>query len=221
MKVSLCLLIFGLLSHLPKLEDTRNGERKLVYAPHCYPLFIDLAGDAYNQQARDNLALWEATKDVELKRHDSPMLIGEFGLSPSIPGFDEYIQDHNAMADRMQASWAYWSNDLGGWSPLDGNQNETPILQELIRTFPQAIAGRLLDFDFDSETKIFNLDYVSNTNISMPTEIFVPQRFYEAGWDLSVEGTDNWTQEWDAARQILKLTVNDNNAEVSVQIQPD
>jgi endoglycosylceramidase len=209
---------FGLQSLLPKVNDPRSGDRKLVYAPHCYPLFVDLQG-VYDNGGRDNVRIWEENKEIELERHQTPMLIGEFGLSPQVPGFDEFIADFHNMADRMQASWCYWSNDLGGWSPLDGNQEETAILQELIRTFPRAISGDLIAFNYDKNTRVFEMSFKNNKSITKPTEIFIPTRFYSGGWDLEVKGTNNYTQEWDEAKQLLWLTVNDNSV-VEVVIRP-
>jgi endoglycosylceramidase len=209
---------FGLQSLLPKINDARAGERRLVYAPHCYPLFVDLEG-TYDESGARNVQVWEENKVVELERHQTPMFIGEFSLSPQVPGFDEFIQDFHDMADRMQASWCYWSNDLGGWSPLDGNQQETPILNELIRTFPRAVSGDILAFNYDDATGIFQLNFKNNKSIAQPTEIFVPTRKYPNGWDLVVKGTSNYSENWDEAKQILKLNVNDNS-EVKVTIQP-
>lgn len=210
----------GLPSRLPRIEDPRSGPRKLIYAPHCYPLFVDLGGGVYNNDGKNNVKTWEVSRMLDLDRHKTPMYVGEFGLSPEIQGFDEYINDFHETADRMQASWAYWSNDQGGWSPTDGQGNETPILNELIRTYPQAISGRLLKFNYDENTKVFNLKFVSDASIGMPTEIFIPNRFYENGWDLVVEGTTNYTEEWNAERQTLLFSTPMDETTISIQVKP-
>lgn len=209
---------FGIPSQLPKLEDPRTGQEKLVFAPHCYPLFVDLNG-TYDQGGKDNIAIWESSRESELNNFRCPIFIGEFGLSPEVNGFDEFLNDYNNMADRMQASWTYWSNDQGGWSPTDGFGNETPILNELIRTYPKAISGRLLNYSFDKSTLIFNLKFENYPSITMPTEIFIPNRFYENGWELEVTGTDNWTQEWNVEYQTLEFRSNDDT-EISIKIKP-
>jgi endoglycosylceramidase len=181
---------------------------------------VDLQGD-YSNGGAGNLGVWETSRNIELDRHQTPMLIGEVGLSPNVTGFDDYLKDFMAMADRMQASWTYWSNDPGGWGPLDGNLNESPILQEVIRTYPKAIAGRLLGFSFDPYSKIFELTFVSDADISMPTEIFIPQRFYEGGWNLEVMGTDHWSQSWNPLNQTLSFSTTDDASEITIRVTPD
>ena len=53
------------------------------------------------------------------------------------------------MSDKNLWHWTYWSNDLGGWSPLNADRSETVILQQLIRAYPKATAGKLETFSFD------------------------------------------------------------------------
>lgn len=214
----------GLLSHLPKVEDVRAGDPRMVYSPHCYPLFQDFGNGDYNQSAEDNVALWEYHRSLELDRHQTPMLIGEFAVrtgTDNFQGYQEYLKDMLDVADRLQSNWTYWSNDKNGTqSPTNEDGSENPMLNFLIRTYPQAIAGRLLDFSFDYENLAFELKYINNTSISMPTEIYIPQRFYEGEWDLEVIGTDNWTESWNSERQILSISSTDNNQEITIKINP-
>ena len=206
-------------SNLSKITDTRSSS-KLVYAPHCYP-YDTHEGMGYTVTSKSQLKDWERERLKETKLHGNvPLLTGEFGLTPSQAGFGDYLTDFNAMSDRNQWHWAYWSNDLGGWGPIKPDRSESPILPHLVRTYPKATAGKIKSFSYDVNTKIFTMTFTSNTAISMPTEIFVPNRYYPSGWNLSVSGTTKYTQTIDAIRQLLTFTTTDNNTEITLTITP-
>lgn len=210
---------FGSPSNLSKISDSRSTA-KLVYAPHCYP-YDTHEGLGYTAASRQNLIDWERERKKDVLLHGTtPLLCGEFGLSPSQAGFAEYLSDFHAMADRNQWHWAYWSNDQGGWSPLNGDRTETAIAQHLIRTYPKAVAGKINTFSFDVVSKEFEMSFISNATIAKPTEIFIPDRFYPSGWNLSVTGTGNYTQHVDAAKQVLSFSTTDDAQEIIITITP-
>lgn len=209
----------GVTSNLPKIYDTRTVPH-LGYAPHFYPLFTEALPGPYDATARQNVKDCFNSRTKEMKLQNCPMLIGELGVSPSTSGFGDYLDDVHSYLDSMQASIAYYSNDHGGWSPLHGNGTETPILQHLIRTYPKAVAGRITKFRFDVNTKIFTLTYKTNAAITQPTEIFIPNRFYPNGWNLKVNGTSNYTQNFDATKQVLNFNTNENDKEITIEIFP-
>jgi endoglycosylceramidase len=151
---------FGAPSQLPKVSDA-NGINKLVYAPHMYPYNLH-EGGPYNAKDRNNLKSWHRERKKEVKMHGTTLLCGEFGLSPSSLDFDVFLDDFFSILDTNLWHWAYWSNDNGGWSPLTHDGQETPILNELIRAYPKATAGRLRSFNYNKEEKIFTMDYVSS-----------------------------------------------------------
>jgi len=209
---------FGEKSTLRPLMDTRPDSR-LVYAPHCYP-FDTHEGAGYTEGSKVQLHNWENRRQYDVKKHgDIPLVCGEFGLTPNQDGFDEYLIDVLGVFDRNNWNWAYWSNDQGGWSPLDGNREETPILPYLIRTYPKATSGILHQFDFDWESREFTM-YMTNQNTGQPTEIFIPERHYPNGWKLELEGPDNWTESFDESKQVLTLNIEDESAQVKVKIVP-
>jgi endoglycosylceramidase len=200
---------FGAPSNLSVIKDTRSSS-KLVYAPHCYP-YDTHEGNGYTSTSKQQLKDWEKQRLIDTKKHGNiPLVTGEFGLSPTQSGFSDYLTDFNAMSDRNQWHWTYWSNDLGGWSPLNADRSETVILQHLVRAYPKATAGKIKSFNFDVITKKFMMTFVSNTSINQPTEIFVPNRFYPDGFNLLVNGTTNFTQTFDIVKQVLEIKVNEN-----------
>jgi endoglycosylceramidase len=207
---------FGQPSGLPKVNDTRSPQ-KLVYAPHIYPLGTDISG-AYVDLDRQQMEEWRANRLKEIKLHGTPVMVGEFGLSPTIPGFNQYLTDLHNMMDGMLGSWAYWSNDKGGWSPFNEDRSETPIAIHLLRTYPRATAGKLRSFSFNPDTRLFRMEFFSDPGLGQPTEIFVPERHYPGGWELSLSGTDRYTTTRDEARQLLFLNV-ENSRKIVVEIR--
>jgi endoglycosylceramidase len=210
---------YGQPSRLPAISDSR-AESRIVYAPHQYA-FDTHEGLGYTGGAKSQVRDWERCRRGEVRKHGNvPLVCGEFGLSPQQPGFDEYLVDILDVFDRNNWHWAYWSNDLGGWSPLDPEREETAILPYLVRTYPRATSGILHNFHFDWDTKEFSME-MTTTATGMPTEIFVPDRHYPNGWQLSVEGSDNWSQEWAAERQVLSVSVPTEGQRLEITIRPN
>lgn len=207
---------FGISSRLDLPMDIRPDSR-IVYAPHCYP-YDTHEGLGYTPSSKNQLRQWERERKHEVNKFgDIPLMCGEFGLSPEQPGFDEYLVDVMEVFDRSLWSWAYWSNDLGGWSPLTSERTESPILPYLVRTYPKATSGTLHQFNLDWESMGFEMLFTSS-NTGMPTEIFIPQRHYPNGWSLDVTGTDSWSQSFDEETQTLYLNVDETNIPIEVSI---
>ena len=61
------------------------------------------------------------------------------------------------------------------------------------------------------------MKYMSNKEINLPTEIFIPKRYYPNGYNLAVNGATNYTQSYDEIKQVLKITVSEN-ATVTIEI---
>ncbi len=209
---------FGLASNLPKINDNRSTAH-LGYAPHIYPFFVEAVVGPYDTGAKQNFKDCQTYRTKEMKLQHCPMIIGETGLSPSTVGFGDYLDDLMDYLDINQAGISYWFNSHGGWAPLNNDGSESPILQHLMRTYPKAVAGKIEEFNFDVVTKKFKMTFISNAAISQPTEIFVPNRFYPGGYNVTVRGGNN-TQQTDALKQILKIKTTDNAKEYSIEITP-
>lgn len=208
---------FGMKAHLPAVHDSLAAAPRLVYAPHCYLRFVDIGGE-YRPKHLKEMPHWFAMRDKELQRQQCPLLIGEFGLSPQKKDFALYLHDLERMADERHASWTYWSNDHGGWSPLKPDNTASPILPELLRVYPQATAGHLLRYSYEPANRTFEMEYISDGKISRPTEIAVPRSLYPAGYTLLVSGAGEWHSETDPETNGLRLFVSDAQAQVVVHL---
>ena len=212
-------VVGGLPSGLPKMNDTRSAPR-LGYAPHFYSVFSLSASDPYGAFDKLQVALWKLNRTKEIKMQNCPMIIGEFGLDRIHTGFDEYLDDVMNIADELEGGWAYWANGFNlDWGPFNPDHSLSPIGEQLIRTYPKAVQGKINSFSLDRTSKKFILNYQVIASISQPTEIFVPNRFYPNGYNVVVSGTTNYTKETDATKQLLKIKVNESK-EVTIEIVP-
>lgn len=210
---------FGVASALPVINDSRQGEKRLVYAPHFYPPLLHEGGD-YN----GDLTLfksWASARARELDNQQMPLVVGEFGISPQQKGAARFIRDVMQFADYMQAGWALWSNDPGSWSPTDQHGNETVLVDELVRIYPRAIAGKPKTYLYDANKRHFTLEFTTVKGITGPTEIYIPaRRHFPEGWTLSVNVPKQfWQQSWDEQREVLSLFTHGEDIFYRVEIR--
>ncbi|MBB5018472.1 hypothetical protein HNQ59_001761 [Chitinivorax tropicus] len=209
---------FGFPAALPKIEDTRSGDNKLVYAPHLYPVFQH-EGVKYSDIDRKQMRDWSKYRAQEMDLHGTPLVVGELGGSEQMPNLHQYLDDALTMLDDMGAGWAYWSSDPGEWGPVNADRQEMPKLNRLIRTYPRAIAGAPVSFRYVPGAADFTLVFREKPGVTGPTEIFVPRRHYPDGFQLSVsDAVGTWRSEYDEKTQILKLWTNPANEEHTVRI---
>jgi endoglycosylceramidase len=208
---------FGMRSALPQVHDTIVN--KLVYAPHCYMKFVDVGGD-YKQKDKRSLKKWFRYRDREGALHHTGMLLGEFGLSPGKKDFDRYLQDILKGVDDRMASWTYWSGDPGGWGPLKGDLTPSPIMGQLLRIYPSAVAGDLNSFSFDASAQSFEMEYISDTSIKVPTIISVPLFTMKDNYHWDVTGADHFTAKRNPMNNSLEVIVADDHTKVRVKIFP-
>jgi len=209
----------GLTSYLGVLEDPRPEGDRLVYYPHLYSVRLE-ATEAYHRDSNPVVANWEIERTVEVRAQNAALAIGEWGLAQSTENVEQFMADVLAMADRMRAGWAYWDYGFGGWIPVDGDGVERPTMDLLVRPYPRFVAGTPEAFGFEPETRVFSLQVEPREGVTGPTEIHVPGRHYPDGWDLDVTApAGSWTRSWDAAREVLSVTVEASES-WSLQVRP-
>jgi endoglycosylceramidase len=208
-------------SYIPVLDDPRPGKDRLAYFPHYYSLIVD-AAQQYLPEIDHSIESWVLNRTLESQAQGAPLLIGEWGTGANVANFVEYLEDVVRMADHTTSGWAYWSYDLGGWSPIDPDRNETPQADVLVRAYPQRVAGTPRYIDYDPESRVFHLVFAEEPGVSGPTEIYVPRRrFYPEGFDLEVsDRRGRWKAAWDPKREILSLCADPRAAEHEVVVQP-
>ncbi len=118
--------------------------------------------------------------------------VTEFGATSS----PALLSSITSKMDAQQVGWAYWSwkyyGDPTGSAAeslvmADGHLRSTALV--LSRTYPQAVAGVPISYDFSPTTAVFHLDYVPDHRIHAPTVIFVPtQIHYPHGYCARASG---------------------------------
>ena len=211
----------GAVQYLPAFHDPRSGESHVAYAPHLYSFSYE-AQSRYDASDR-TVARWEAARADEARTQNMPLLMGEFGMDQTFPGGVQYLDDVLQMADRTMTSWAYWSWDPGTWGFWDPvARTENANIAQLVRVYPQRIAGAPRRWSWDRTARRFELAFDTAPGVSGPTEIFLPaQRFFASGYDVAVsDPAGTWGQSWNAARQVLSITVPASEATHVVTITP-
>lgn len=211
----------GMKSRLGKLEDPREGEPRLVYFPHIYTIDLDVRGKYIGFPIF--VSGWAASRNIEVKRQDAPMLVGEFGLNIKEPGSLNYLSAVMTMLDKTSSGWAYWAymkNDK--WSPFDENDASHAARDILVRAYPKCVAGQPLSYGFDLDENKFWLSFIADAKIKAPTEIYIPESKYPNGWEITINQDEKlWETKWDEDKRILRLIVKGNeNKELEITIKP-
>ena len=129
------------------------------------------------------------------------LLEDEWGNTTSVP----LLQRMAAEADQHMVGWSYWAYEDCCNSPgaivkdatqapsAPGNLN-LPVLEALVRPYPQLISGTPSPWSYDPTSGTFTLQY-STQGVSgrpfpagSPTEVFVPQLQYPHGYHVTVTG---------------------------------
>ncbi|WP_408639139.1 cellulase family glycosylhydrolase [Nocardiopsis endophytica] len=223
---------WGAPSALPRLDDPRPGRPRIVYAPHVYPLPMDL-GRAYTGSGREQvdaaIALWEENVRVTAERLGAPVVLGEFGLDMSGEGAGDYVERMLDVTDGMATGRAYWSNDHDGWGPwADEELTPGPLAEVMDRAYPRAVAGRPVDIAYDPEGPELTVRFTAEEGVTGPTEVYLPEDGFPDGGEavVTAEGGEqdavDANGEWDAERRILSagLASPEAGTEYTLSVRP-
>ncbi|NOY91909.1 MAG: glycoside hydrolase family 5 protein [Deltaproteobacteria bacterium] len=208
----------GAASYLPTLSDPREGEARLVMAPHLYSIGLEATG-AYGP-GDSTVPDWEARRGLESGAAGTPVVLGEWGLDWSTTDADRFGEDVVSMADRLMAGWAYWSYDPGSWGFWDpATQTETGGVAHLVRPYPRRVAGEPLAFSWDAAAGVFSLRWRGAPEVTAPTELVLPARLFPEGYDVDLGAdADAASQSVDAARGVLSIRLPADGREHQLRV---
>ncbi|MEV5978005.1 cellulase family glycosylhydrolase [Streptomyces sp. NPDC052114] len=210
---------WGFATGLPRLDDPRGDgeEARIAYAPHLYPLPMDLGG-GYTGSAKGqvdaSLKAWREQTERTARRLGAPVVIGEFGLDVGLPGAMEYVEKVQRMADEMGAGIAYWSNDPGSWAPWDAKMRPTALLPVLDRPAPMAVAGDPVGYRWDAGSRTLSVSWRGKAGVRGGTEVYLPARYFPRGGRAAGGEAISWD------RNSRVLTLRSGPGEHSVRITP-
>lgn len=195
---------WGQQSALPSFADPRDGRPRIGFAPHVYPLPLDL-GDDYTADSKEwtdrTLGWWRDNILRTAERIQGPVILGEFGLDTTRPGATDLVKRMVELSDEMGlAGRAYWSRDPGSWGPYDDKGKAGPLVAAYDRPYPRAIGGQPRKIAYDEKTR--TLSVVFDANETGATEIYLPKASFPKGGQIK-EAAGETT--WDAAKRILTV----------------
>ena len=206
---------WGTPSGLGRVEDPREGDDRVAFCPHLYPLPMDLGGGyegATRTLVEGTLETWrENTLRTAARLGDVPVVLGEFGLDTTKPGALEYVREVYEVAERHGFAVAYWSRDDGSWGPYETDGTPRNLVGALDRPYPRAVAGtvgRILD---TSATRL-EFEVAPDPDVEAPTEVYLPGSF---GAEPEVSG--GTVVAFDEETRVLSLTLDPDARTVVVE----
>jgi endoglycosylceramidase len=122
------------------------------------------------------------------------MLVGEFGIPAERGKAPEYLERLYSVFDELHLSGTIWEISMSKtlWnfediSLLEADGSERPAVKNVDRPYPRAVAGHIEQFSFSPETRQFELTFEEDPLISMPTEIYLPGRWYPKEPQINLE----------------------------------
>jgi endoglycosylceramidase len=195
---------------LLEISDPRDGPSRLVYGPHLYDSTLDGGAD-FDPATNTYVDTWADLRTADAERLGGiPLWIGEYGQG-ELGGIDAYFDQILTMADQQMIGWSLWSYDPGDWSVVDGDGNDNPRADWIVRPYPRAVNGIPTSFGFDPETNVFSFEWDPNPDAEGPTLVYVPaERHYPDGWVMVLDGeVVEPVDAWDADRELLSIEPDD------------
>jgi endoglycosylceramidase len=190
---------YGTLSYVTFLGPMRL--RNLVYNVHLY---CGARSPVTGNPTNVSLCAREAARSLGKRYTDRPemasntqpggpaWLVTEFGATSSVP----FLANVTSLMDAEKVGWIYWSWKYYGdptgsaaESLVMANGRLKATARVLSRTYPEAVAGRPVSFDYSPDTGVFHLAYAPNHRLHAPTVVFVPTDIhYARGYCAKVSG---------------------------------
>lgn len=209
---------WGLPSGLGKVNDPREGDPRIAFCPHLYPLPMDL-GDGFSGDSRglveSTVGGWRAnTLRTAEALGNVPIILGEFGLDTNLEGALDYVDLVYSTSDAAGIGIAYWSRDPGSWGPYESDGTPRNLIGVLNRAYPRAVAGQL--HNWTSNPDSLEILVTPDGNVTAPSEVYLPAEGFPDG-GVVAGGT---VVSWDPELRILRFTVDPAEGAQRVVVTP-
>jgi endoglycosylceramidase len=167
-----------------------------VFAPHYYNAAAFIAETIPTPMpAAGEIAMYLGRWAGRGEAWDLPVLVGEFGIKPTIDWSRDYVVACYDGLDAHLLSATIWelSTTSDEWnaesmSLVDLSGAETPVLDAAVRPHPMAVAGTILGFAHDDAGGLATLEYEAEAGGL--TALSVPERVYPDGVRVTIDGVD-------------------------------
>jgi len=210
------------LAGFPFTMEPIEAER-MIYSPHLYPGTISEGGGYTFPKTWIERHLNRRQK--ESIKQGFPLLIGETGLSSSVDNAELYARDAVDLLEAKMAHWTWWTfhydDDGMGLCDASGRPKEI-FYRHLARPYPQVVAGVLQSFHFDTDSRIFTVDFDNREELSPGVEIFVNSGYYyPAGFVVRSSDEDGaWDYDFDEITWKLTVECNPEATSHTITIEP-
>jgi len=160
----------------PVLGPDGKSDSYQALAPHAYDIVVDTP-DAWTAD-EGRLALIFDRHAALAERHGWPLLLGEWGAFYGSPKVVGAARAYTRLIEERLASDTYWS-----FSRKDFDQ--AAYFKLLQRPYPMAVAGTLLEYRFDPDSRVLECRWREQPALTTPTRIYVPSRWYTEGYDAA------------------------------------
>jgi endoglycosylceramidase len=141
-----------------------------VYAPHVYTLAFTGTPSSIAAMSKETLRASNENARLEADAWQAPLVIGEFGFSPTSPAFTDYVAWQSELQDEVRASsffWVWKETSQGSWGVYDlvGTKwEERPaVVNALTRLRLERVAGRLGRVGYDREKRRLTFTFEGGT----------------------------------------------------------
>ena len=167
---------------------TRPSFGNFVYAPHSYDRNAE-SGNGFDPADRGPVIANLAALAQEATDLGGALWIGEYGGTATEPGIVDYMTAQYDGAGAVAASSMYWDYSKGGYGILDADGNEAqPLVDTLVRPYPERVAGDPVSWSFDQASSTFTLTYRADPSVAAATVVSVPPRVYPSGYSVDCGG---------------------------------
>ncbi len=169
----------GIPSGVERIRNQAGSPDPLqAYAPHGYDIVVDTPDLA--NASHDRVEFIFQRHAEKARQLGLPLLIGEWGAFGNAgAGILPTARHTAAVFERRLCSDTYWD--------YSRNLQREAYFTTLQRPIPQAIAGTLLSYRGDPETRIFTCVWREDGQSRAPSVIYLPQWIYGGQESLRVE----------------------------------
>jgi endoglycosylceramidase len=187
-------LVFFDSTGLDAISATTHLERpegdQIVFAPHFYDAAIFAGADQLTLDYEPALQRWKDLGDS----WGIPVILGEFGIQPEHNDASPYVRAHYDAFDSIGLHATYWeystSTEVWNHETLSvtdaGGVEYSAVVDELVRPYPQAVAGATITSRYEAETATYELVYEGESEGI--TEVVLPQRLFGPDPEITVTG---------------------------------
>ena len=171
----------GLPSGTPKINVNDITEINQAYTPHGYDI-VD-GTPYYKYASSERIGLIFSQHRLTQKRLNVPVIVGEWGGYTPGTDWHFHLKDILAIFDSYHWSSTYYAY-------ID-NFFKLEISDVLKRPYPEAVSGKIEEYSYDYDKKLFYLSFNQDSNIDKPTVIKAPMKIKKIETNCKYEIKEN------------------------------